>query len=293
MTEEVNAVRHSLLDTGPSERGWHYYERFLRCSMIYYWRRRDDAALAEATANGTVIVPKIALALARGTIGHVGLAHFYARQRAIQRGEDPSAILSPREAMIARADSLGRIDLLPEVSETVRGYIEHYGYEQAAVLGVERPVETLMMVGTHAARYTARIDLVWRDKLGAWIVDHKFVGRIEKKTIRRYTLSGQFLGLQVLGERLIPNFAGVVLNLVGFDGGFYRQQLDPAPWMLDNFPALIVAADARMKVIEKRAQEIGVAAVSALYAAHAVPSEMTCYTPYGECEYFERCRWGK
>lgn len=264
------------------------FERFLRCPLIYYWHK----TLRRGGGSGTIAMP-----LARGTIGHIGLAHYYARVRAMKAGklkaEIDATILSPRDAMIIRAEQLGRLDLLPMMSEVVRGYIEHYGIESFDVVDVEKPIETTFGV---SARFTARADLVTRDRIGVWIYDHKFVGRIDKKSLRRYTNSGQFLGLQHLGRSAYgASFAGVILNLVGCnDGEFCRQQVEPSPWLFERFPALVAATEARLAVLEQNEVELRAKGWDPAlpWAGCAAPSEMTCYTPYGECEWFETCRWG-
>jgi hypothetical protein len=268
-----------IVNTGPSERGWHRLEAFLRCPLLYYWKQQ---AATTAQDGGALATP-----LARGTIGHTGLAHYYLRLKTMRAGKDPKDVVSPREAMVYVARSLDRLDLLPMVSDAVREYIDHWGIESFEIVDVETPLE----IRFNGRRYTARADLVIRDRLGTWIVDHKFVGRVQGHTFRRYTLSGQFLGLHHLGRQTYRDFAGVKLNVIGMDGHLSRVELDPAPFMLAQFPGLVACAEARIEAVEKLAK--GARNPLHVWAEHAAPSEMTCMTPYGECEMFESCRWGK
>lgn len=117
------------------------------------------------------------------------------------------------------------------------------------------------------------------------IVTHN-CGRIEDKTIRRYTLSGQFLGLHHLGRATYGHdFGGVIVNVVGCnDGKCARPAPAPAPWALQRFPKNVANAERQIKNLEE--------AGDVTLWPMAV-SEYACYTPYGPCDFFDRCRWGK
>jgi hypothetical protein len=269
-----------LLNAGPSARGWHRLEAFLRCATLYSWGYGQAGSNPERAAAFPSTVP-----LVRGSIGHVGLAHCYARVKAIQEGTDPDRFYPPLEAMRLCADSFGDLgqSCLPVAVKAVRAYAQRYGSEPFRVLSVEEPAETIF----EGYRFTARIDLIIEDAGGkVWILDHKFVSRIDSKVRTRYILSGQFLGLSHLGFRLYGSaFAGVRLNLVGCNvPGFSRETIEPAPWMLERFPHVV-----------KHAEE-GIAKVEALLAAGEVvpasPSEHTCMGSYGPCPAFDLCRWG-
>lgn len=223
--------------------------------------------------------------LVRGSIGHVGLAHLYARQRATQRGEDPERYYKPLAAMDLTAGTFGDLgaEMLPIASRAVRAYVQQHYNERWEILNVEEQEETSFS----GHRYTARIDVEWRDRAGkVWFTDHKFVGRIESKVLRRYVLSGQFLGATWLGVRKHgANFGGVQLNLIGCNTiGFLRHVPEPAPWMLERFPGVVQLAEEGIAEVERRIRE-GL-------TIPASPSEHTCYGSYGECPAFELCRWG-
>jgi hypothetical protein len=271
--------------------------------MIYYWKYVHPARQVAASISKSwpapaypplpVVAPEPAMPLVRGTLGHVGLAHYYARLREFRAGRDIHAYLSPDTAMIQVASRFANgPGLLPAVSAAVHAYANHYAAERRSsdfeVLDIEREVETQF----HGWRYTARLDLVTREGGKVWFYDHKFVGKIEDKTLRRYTLSGQFLGQIWLGARLCAGgqaaiypapFGGIKINMVGMSGPrFVRVTPDPAPWTLRRFPGIVKTAEEQIEALKD----------TPIDEWPAAPSEMTCYTPYGECEWFDACRWG-
>jgi hypothetical protein len=266
-----------LLDTGPSERGWHRLERFLTCALRFYWR---DVAKVEMPPGD---------ALVRGSIGHVGLAHWYAQEALRRRGQSDEAdtFYSPHEAMARVAAKFGDTgeEMLPIALRAVDRYTSTWGtdFDRWTVIGIEKGLRTEFGEG---ALYTARADLIVRDANGkVWIVDHKFVGRIEDKVFQRYAMSGQFLGLHHLGVRTFGNtFGGLLINAVGCnDGQMIRRSPEPAPWALARFPRLVVDTERRISELQ------GLGDVNAWPMA---VSETSCFTPYGKCDHFNRCRWG-
>jgi len=268
-----------LIDTGPSPRGWSRIDRALRCLQLFAW---FDEEISGAEARK---VP-IARPLVRGSIAHVGLAHLYAKQQAIQQGWDPERYYSPREAMSLVAARFGEVGaaMHPIAESLVRGYAQEYSTDRFPVVGVERLVETDFL----GVRYTARIDLELQDDAGrVWIYDHKTVAKIESKVLHRYTLSGQFLGLAHLGARLYGSrFGGIRLNLLSVNPqGYLRVTPEPAPWMLQKFPEVVRYAEEsinRVRALAKAGEPLP-----------ASPSEQTCLTSYGFCPAFELCRWGR
>lgn len=269
-----------LLNAGPSARGWHRLEAHLRCPQLYAWGYGQGGSNPERAAAFPPTIP-----LVRGSIGHVGLAHCYARVKAAQDGTDPDRFYSPLDAMQLCADSFGDLgrQCLPVAAKVVRAYAQRYGSEPFRVLSIEEPTETVF----EGYRFTARVDLVIEDAGGkVWILDHKFVSRIGSKVHRRYILSGQFLGLAHLGFRAYGGrFAGVRLNLVGCNvPGFSRETIEPAPWMLERFPAIVRHAEEGIA----RTEEL----ISRGEIVSASPSEHTCMGSYGECPAFSMCRWG-
>jgi hypothetical protein len=273
-----------LLECGPSERGFHRLEAYWRCGQLFAWGYGGGGSNAERAKRFPPTEP-----LVRGSIGHAGLAHLYARLQAVQLGEDPGQFYSSTEAMRLVAETFGELgaSMLPVAAGAVADYAKHYGTESPRVIGVERPVETLF----EGWRYTARIDLEVEDRAGlVWIVDHKILSSVRASAVRRYTLSGQFLGLQHLGMHVHgERFGGVQLNLIGVSPrGFHREVIDPAPWLLTRYPKLVAQAEEGIARLEAERARLGDA-----FVAPACPSEQVCWTAYGRCPCFELCRWGE
>ena len=93
-----------ILFTGPSPRGWHRLQTVLECPQKFAWEYRwgregyDAAERVAAHMN----VPKEEPdkpGLNRGTLLHLGLAHYYARLREQQNGRDPELYLKPEDAI--------------------------------------------------------------------------------------------------------------------------------------------------------------------------------------------------
>lgn len=221
--------------------------------------------------------------LIRGTLGHVGIAHYYGRLGCQQHGKDPEVLYEPLTAVDLMAQKIGEAakEFVDPVKSAILRYIAHFSNEQMEVIGVELPVQMEFL----GELMTQRFDLVMRDKVGkVWIYDHKFVSKVEKKTAARYTLSGQFLEMVHQGERMYgSSFGGVRVNLiaVGYDA-VLRATPAPAPFALQQFPQAVKDAE---DVIRRN--------------QHRDPwhwprgfSETVCITPYGPCAYTELCRWG-
>lgn len=271
-----------LINAGPSRRGWHRLEAAARCETLFGWGYGQAGSRPESANVFPPTGP-----LVRGSLGHVGLAHCYARTQWIQAGNDPTACpyYPPLDAMRLAAEPFGELGerMLPVAQRAVRAYANHYGAEPFRVVEVEREVE----VDFEGHPYTARLDLVIEDTARkVWVFDHKFISRIEGKVFRRYVLSGQFLGFQWIGRRLWGEaFGGVRLNLIGCNvPGFARETPEPAPWMLERFPRVVAELErkiARVQELQARGEPLP-----------ASPSEHTCWGSYGECPAFDLCRWG-
>lgn len=127
-----------LIDAGPSLRGWSYYGDFFRCRHLWALKR-----LAH--------VPENADPLTRGSMGHVGLAHHFARGMAKQRGTDPDMYYTPEGAVeewCARHPE--GIPHFSRVIEVTRRYIARHPEMPGTIVGVEHQV--VAVLGTHASR---------------------------------------------------------------------------------------------------------------------------------------------
>jgi hypothetical protein len=261
-----------LLDSGPSPRGFHRLEAFLRCPTLYWWKYVRGVKLPTGDP------------LVRGTIGHVGLAHYYGKIGLTQRGEDPDYLHTVDIAMQLVANKHG--DQGQKCHSIVRPLVWRHNalfahdavrYE---IVGVEKLLETSF----EGYRYTARADLIVKDKQGlVWILDHKIVGRIEDRVFKRYAASGQFHGLAHLGRRLYGDqFGGCLMNVIGVDGKIERRAPEPAPWLYSRWPSVVAQTEREIERLTPLPIEEWPAA----------SSEVICVTPYGLCDFFDACRWG-
>lgn len=269
-----------LLDTGPSARGAHRLQTALTCPALFAFQKlmKHEAALGD---RGPLV---------RGSIGHVALAHHYARLGAVQHNIDPETYFPPETAIDMVAEKFGTMGRSFQrlIHDAYKHYQAHYSVERHEVVGVECPVDYQVPTPDGPIRFTQRWDLLTRDDAGRmWITDHKFVGQIQAKTIDRYALSIQFTGMVWLGHTLYgTNFGGVRLNLVGVGPrfNFMRPTLPPAPDAVRRFPATLAHAERVIASIEGLTDPWD--------APHAY-SEMICMTPYGPCPATDLCRWGR
>jgi hypothetical protein len=284
-----------LLNTGPSARGWHRLEAFIRCPRLFalgYGRSGESEEMAQANRKRFPPTKQ----LVRGSMAHAGLAHLYARLKASREGADPEIYYRPSEAVSLVAATFGDmgIELLNPVLGILNAYVARYAGEVTMMraVGVETPLSMevehfykgvrALSIASHS--YTARADLIHERADGkVWIMDHKCVGKIESKSIERYALSGQFLGLQHLGWATYGEcFGGVELNLLSMKNhDFLRKVIDPAPWALEHFLDTV------------RYVEEGIARFEMTGEAPGSFSEFTCMTPYGKCPAFHMCRFGE
>jgi hypothetical protein len=266
-----------LLDAGPSERGWHHAQTMLRCPQLYAYRY--IIGNMDATRRPPLI---------KGSLVHIGLAHYYARVQAKQMRADPERFFTPTDAIRLLAGRYG--DHWQEWQDlaisAVEAYIRKHGVERYRVLQVEEQLRC--HIAGHV--FTQRVDLAVQDDATGLIEywDHKSAGRVTKKTVERYTLSGQFLGLTQFGWALHPGgaFSCTKVNVVGLADPhrFVRRVPEPAPHALACFPEAIIYAEED---------------IVRLKASNRDPwhwpkrlNEQVCNTIYGDCDGHSLCRFG-
>jgi hypothetical protein len=283
-----------LINSGPSSRGSHRISAFLRCPQLFAY---EQILKLDQSNRGPLV---------RGSIGHVGLAHHFARKRAEQRGEDPNIYYTVEESLGLIAHSFGEMGMhfLPIAARAVTAFIAQNIFATAEVLEVEKEAKAwLRWEAKYAAarpdradkKYliTQRFDLVERDGAGkVWIIDHKFVSNIQGKTVSRYTLSAQFHLMQWFGHALYgEDFAGARINLIECQDSTDKPvkmksiPVEPAPHAVRNYARNICDMEERIADLEAQGRD----PMDYPMASH----EQVCISPYGKCSFFAACCWGK
>lgn len=151
-----------LLDTGRSTFGWSRIADAFRCPQLYAYG--DGPGCLNLVAGF-----ESRMALDIGTLGHMGLAHFYRRMQARQQGLDPSAYYAPLDAVAEYARRHGGD--LPRYVETVstvlQAYLRDFPEEPGRILRVEE--EHVVTVGWR-----------WEERLQRWIWGLWYLGLAEE-----------------------------------------------------------------------------------------------------------------
>lgn len=275
-----------LLDTGPSKAGAHRLQAVLTCPALYGFTKRftGSAPTPAVSSNRDPLV--------RGSMGHVALAHHYARLGCEQNGKDSNTYYPPHAAIDLIAAKFGAQgekfrDLIHTVYDRYAGF---YAVERQRIVAVEYPVEVQIPDPgrpgvTHL--FTQRWDLVTQDSAGRfWITDHKFVADVSPGTLQRYALSIQFVSMRWLGAKVFGSaFGGVLVSLVGVrePPSFLRKPPPPAPDAIARFPETLARAESLIASL----------APLDVWDYPRVYSETTCMTAYGPCPAFDLCCYGK
>ena len=82
-----------LLDAGASPRGWSRLSTVLQCPQKYAYKYLLSPEEGGGKQGGN------SPALIKGSVIHLGLAHYYRRLQAVQQGEDPNQWFEPNDAM--------------------------------------------------------------------------------------------------------------------------------------------------------------------------------------------------
>ena len=266
------------IDAGPSPTGWSRLSNVLKCPRYYALNREHDRTASDA--------------LVRGSLMHIALAHHYAAIGAEQR-DTQVEYLSP-EAAVERCVAEANCELHDKWKDNVIGVYHQYAMMYPTpswrVQAVEEIVSTKVRddVRDVSYDYTARIDLIVAHHGKHYFVDHKTSFMILRKTYNKYTLSGQFLGQQMMGREMFgDDFGGVILNLIGWDdkkpvSSFKRKVLPYAERSVALFPDTVIMGE-RM-----------IADFSGRDAFHwpGAHRETACQTTYGPCSFFDTCKRG-
>lgn len=269
-----------LLNPGPSERGWHRIQSFLQCPQKFAWRHK---AKIEDRVKG-----QESPALVKGSLIHIGLAHYYAQMQAEQNGQDPGMYYGPKAAIEKLASIEG--DGWRKHTEICKQVIDAYRMEYAHERIRPLYIETVFEAKFKGHRLTGRLDLVYEDTRGKiWVMDHKTTGHLHARQRTYYSVSGQLLAYKWMGQAAFGDrFGGLLLNQIQHGGKafkFVRPHLDPAPHLFAALPQTIDDAEAGIAQLEQSDRQY--------FEWPKATNELTCFSRYGACGYLEKCRWGQ
>jgi hypothetical protein len=278
----VSGDERILLDAGSSGRGWSWRSNLLRCVHRF--------ALIEAGYTGDDRD-----ALLRGSLFHVGGAHYYARRQAKQLGADPDDYYDPLEAM-ERACIVepARRPFLPICEQALEAYERKWAHDGHEILAVEHLV-AMDIVGPTTGKvykHTARIDLITRQHGKVWVWDHKTHGAPANSRKRTgFELSGQVIGLSWWARQTYGlDFAGFIINLVRLDTKEIKmERFKPkiAPYAQGMFPAVIEHSEEYLIWCRDRYGD------DPDNWPPILQEQGPCMDRYGACEFRSMCRWGK
>tara|TARA_R110000824_G_scaffold253717_4_gene442749 strand:- start:1266 stop:1994 length:729 start_codon:yes stop_codon:yes gene_type:complete len=228
--------------------------------------------------------------LVRGSLLHVGLAHYYQRKKAVAANQNPDEWLTPEQAILKLAKQEGaqwvvEIDL---ILTALREYLQYWSQDDWVPLEVEYELRARIphpVAGEERFLFTQRADLIVKDGAGkVWIVDHKTASRINQGSLDQYILSGQMVGYQHFGRALYgERFAGVLLNRIKIYEPleFDRRVVPPAPVATAGFVETL-------KWAEYLDHTVSLDPMKAPMATRV----SACYGKYGKCPAFDLCRFG-
>jgi hypothetical protein len=275
-----------LLYTGPSPHSGHRIDKFIRCPQRWAYDQITPSPLPGRTESPALI---------KGTLGHIGLAHYYRRLQADQQGEDKSQWWAPIRAIEERAAQEGPswLQHVTEAQGAVEAYMWHYGAQEVHVLAVEESYALPIEWNGKSWLITRSADLVVEAPDGVVrIVDHKFVGRLNTRTIDRYRLSGQFLDYALIGKaQWGERFGGAYLNFIEWRGSSSK------PHRMEQYacpaaPAAVTARQEQLAYVHAMRDKLTHAGLD-LWNYPKRLNEQVCNGPYGVCDAAELCAWGK
>ena len=273
-------IEPKYLNAGSSgEWGWHATESALRCPQLFAYHHR---------------IPGISFGdrapLLKGSLIHQGLAHYYARLQSAQAGRDPEEWATPERAIDTCAEELGTgsLQFVDLAKQVVREYAAQYATDTLTVLHVEE----VFSANIGGRKFTQRLDLVARGSSGkVYIIDHKSTGRIASIG-KRYTLSGQFIGMEMFGREVYGDeFGGVMANVIQLPAKhgdrcvIERMAAEPAPQAQRGFTLTVLHARERIEALDASGLDP--------WEWPKTLSEQVCISAYGACDGFDLCRWGK
>ena len=267
-----------LLNTGPSLSGWHRLQNVLECPQKYSYRYNLGI---EAS------IP--AVALMRGSLAHLGLAHHYLRKQLEDNGEDKDQWLNPYDAMRLQSDNEPEYkEVLTDIEDAVEAYQRHWKVidQKWKVLEVEKQAYSAIPDKNKVHLLTGRFDMVLENENGdVYIVDHKTTSRLTNNHEKYYSMSGQLLGYEYMARHIYGDrLKGVMLNLIQIRPPykFKRLILHPRPNLSAQFEQTVIDAENLISLYSTR---------DPMHYPKAM-NELTCFHRYGACDYIDLCKFG-
>lgn len=278
MTERI------LLDAGTSgPDGWSQRQQVIRCpyrQQLLAARGGDDGAKSDA--------------LIRGSLVHVGLAHYDARLQAEQQGWDPEAYYTSSDAVKLTAERHGwGTEWIPVVLQVLRQWYETYGRSET-VVAVEHRVTFDVPCAGKLYPYSMRLDLITERDGRIWVNDHKSTGYVNKRKLLAFSLAGNILALQWWGKRAYGDrLGGVVLRIIEWGAvkpGMTAKKIrllavEPAsaPEALERWPETVRFTAEIKPWLRTTFGDRWPMALS---------EQGPCFDRYSDCPFVEICQWG-
>ena len=261
----------SAPSAGMSSRGYHRLAMYQTCPQSFSYR-----------FNLHIESARVADPLALGSLGHIGLMHYYLRRL----GRD---VLDPFEAM--RTQHARIAHQFSRAKDVLEAYMKRYATESLRPLDVERE----FCITASGQLHTQRADLV--AELGGKVVliDHKFQARVSNASVTEWEISGQMIGYEVIGRSGILQemyglpFGSVIVNFCrttppfGALDAFRRAPLSIAPALAASFPPTVHEVN----------DMIDADAASSRDPWSYRRNYEACVGRYGTCPYTLLCRVGK
>ena len=276
-----------LIDPGPSRKGWHRLQTVLKCPRLYALKY-----LADTPAS--TMAP--AEALVKGSMIHVGIAHHYALQMDEWKGKEDQ-LLTPAEAVVELAERqpggvrAAWLKYVDEILEVLAAYQLHWNSENWITKAVEHElmVHVFDEERNESVLYTQRVDAIWEHPISGKIyyVDHKSAGRWSGRSLGQYSISGQMVGCQMIGQaKYKEKWGGVLLNVIEWPKSgkapmFTRVPVEPAPYAVANFKSTILHAE---QMVHKYSDREAMEWPGAFHGG-------ACWN-FGPCKFLSSCQWG-
>ena len=307
--------RGALVDTGPSRLSGHGFDDFIRCPQLWAYKRVLGVVDASRTPAGdkTRADPhEERLGIVRGSLLHQGLALYYRRMQARQRGESPDDWAVPEDGIVRLAYHNGPAWVAEcwIVLSDLYDYLGAYAGEEPRVLGVEHTFD----VPGLGVEVTRSVDLWVVDGQGRnRLIDHKrdssYSAYKQEETIAGYAIDGQFADYHLIAEALWGRVGapgsrngGVWINLCGAGPEARSTLREPAEPVDLRRRFARVEVERSERVLRKRKARAASAAMQQrwLQQAGTDPWEYptnahvaVCRGPWGLCEGYDLCWSGK